>query len=61
MQYEDRIDDYLLGRMSSEEEQNFLKDCGLYPRLIEANKSKKLHPGLPTPRRGGAGGGVKKH
>lgn len=27
MLYEDRIDDYLLGRMSSEEEQNFLKDC----------------------------------
>jgi hypothetical protein len=35
MQYEDIIDDYLLGRMSSEEEQNFLQECKTNPILKE--------------------------
>ena len=35
MQYEDRIDDYLLGRMSPEEEQNFIQECKINPVLKE--------------------------
>lgn len=35
MTYEDIIDDYLRGRMSSEEEQNFLQECKSNPVLKE--------------------------
>ena len=35
MQYIDLIDDYLLGRMSSKEEQNFLQECKSNPVLKE--------------------------